>query len=122
MILWYKMIPVSELVLLWNVLQYRMHSKHDLASNIGNEGDYDFDYSDIGFCQEESLPIPGIATNQLSVVTSEEPKTNAYQSRSNLSNQGNEEKILKGDCTCILYIHSNLNVWYSIILLYGFVH
>ena len=121
MILWYKMIPVSELVLLWNVLQYRMHSKHDLAFNIGNEGDYDFDYSDIGFCQEESLPIPGIATNQLSVVTSEELKTNAYQSRSNLSNQGNEVNLMKGDHTCILYIRSNLNVWYSIMLLYGFV-
>jgi len=99
-----------------------MHSKHDLAFNIGNEGEYDFDYSDIGFCQEESLPIPGNATNQLSVVTSKELKKNAYQSRSNLSNQGNEEKIMKGDYTCILYIHSNLNGWYSIILLYGFVH
>ena len=98
-----------------------MLSKHDLTFIIGNEGDYDFDYSDIGFCQEESLPIPGIATNQLSVVTSEELKTNAYQSRSNLLNQGNEEKIMKGDCTCILYILSNLNFWYSIILLYGFV-
>ncbi len=81
-----------------------MHSKHDLAFNIGNEGDYDFDYSDIGFCQEESLPIPGIATNQLSVVTSEELKTNAYQSRSNLSNQGNEEKILKGDHTSYISV------------------
>ena len=76
---------------------------------------------DIGFCQEESLTIPGIATNQLSVVTSEELQTNAYQSRSNLLNQGNEEGIMKGDCTHILYIRSNLKVWYSIILLYGFV-
>lgn len=98
-----------------------MHSKHDLAFIIGNEGDYDFDYSDIGFCQEESLPIPGIATNQLSVVTREELMTNAHHSRSNLLNQGNEEEIMKGDSTCISYIRSNLNVWYSIILLYCFV-
>ena len=104
MILWYKMIPVSELVLLRNFLQYRMHSKHDLAFNIGNEGEYDFEYSDIGCCHEESLQTPCIATNQVSLVTSEELKTNAYQSRSNLSNQGNEEKILKGDHTSYISV------------------
>ena len=98
-----------------------MHSKHDLAFNIGNEGEYDFEYSDIGCCHEESLQTPCIATNQVSVVTSEELKTNAYQSRLNLSNQGNEEEITKGDCTCILYICINLNDQYSIMLLYGFV-
>ncbi len=78
-------------------LQYRMHSKHDLTFNIYNKGDYDFEYSDIGFCQEESLLSPGITANQLSVVTSdmitttqdsEELKMNAYQSRLNISNQG----------------------------------
>ena len=102
-----------------------MHSKHDLAFNIGNEGEYDFEYSDIGCCHEESLQTPCIATNQVSLVTSEELKTNAYQSRSNLLNQGNEEgneeKTLKGDHTCSLYICSNLNVWYSFVLIYGFV-
>ena len=98
-----------------------MHLKHDLAFNIGNEGEYDFEYSDIGCCHEESLQTPCIATNQVSLVTSEELKTNAYQSRSNLSNQGNEEKIMKGDYTFIFYIRSNLNVLYSIMLLYGFV-
>ena len=89
-----------------------------LLFNIGNEDEYDFEYSDIGCCHEESIQIPCIATNQVSLVTSEELKTNAYQSRLNLSNQGNEEKILKGDHTCILYICSNLNVWYSFTLLY----
>ena len=98
-----------------------MHLKHDLAFNIGNEGEYDFEYSDIGCCHEESLQTPCIATNQVSLVTSEELKTNAYQSRSNLSNQGNEEIITKGDYTCILYICSYLNDRYSILLLYGFV-
>jgi hypothetical protein len=98
-----------------------MHSKHDLVFNIVNEGEYDFEYSDIGYCHEESLQTTCIPTNQVSLVTSEELKTNAYQSRSNLSNQGNEEKILKGDHTCILHICSNLNVWYSFVLIYGFV-
>ena len=81
-----------------------MHLKHDLAFNIGDEGEYDFEYSDKGCCQEESLQTPCIATNQVSLVTSEELKTNAYQSRSNLSNQGNEEKILKGDHTSYISV------------------
>ena len=81
-----------------------MHLKHDLAFNIGDEGEYDFEYSDIGCCHEESLQTPCIATKQVSLVTSEELKTNAYQSRSNLSNQGNEEKILKGDHTSYISV------------------
>ncbi len=39
-------------------LQYRMHSKHDLTFNIYNKGDHDFEYSDIGFCQEGNLLSP----------------------------------------------------------------
>ena len=113
-------------------LQFRMCSQHDLTFNIYNKGDYDFEYSDIGFCQEESLLSPGITVNQLSIVTSDMITTNQdsekievntfqFQSRLNLSNQRNEEEITKGFCTCILYICSNLNNWYSIMLLYGFV-
>ncbi len=92
-------------------------------------GDCDFEYSDIGFCQEESLLTPDIS-NQLSVVTSdmvttsqdsEKLQTNAYQSRLKLSHQENEQQITKGDCTCILYICSKLNDQYSIMLLYGFM-
>ena len=81
-----------------------MHLKHDLAFNIGDEGEYDFEYSDIGFCYKESFQTLGIAKNQVSLVTSEELKTNAYQSRSNLSNQANEEKILKGDHTSYISV------------------
>ncbi len=111
-------------------LQYRMQSKHDLTFNIYNKRDYYFEYSDIGFFQEESPLSPVITANQLPVVTSdmittnqdsEELKMNAYQIRLNLSNQGNEEEIMKGDCTCILYICSNLNDGYTIMLLYGIV-
>ena len=58
------------------MLQYRMNSKHDLTFNIYKKGDYDFEYSDIGFCQEESLLSPGITANQLSVVTSDMLTTN----------------------------------------------
>ncbi len=48
-------------------LQFRMCSQHDLTFNIYNNGDYNFDYSDIGFCQEESLLSPEItATLQTS--------------------------------------------------------
>ncbi len=94
-------------------LQFRMCSQHDLTFNIYNKGDCDFEYSDIGFCQEESLLTPDITSNQSSAVTSdmvttyqnsEKIQMNAYQRRLNLSNQGNEEEIMKGDCTCILYI------------------
>ena len=53
-----------------NVLQFRMHLKYDLTFNLNNEGDYDFEYSNIGFCQEESLVSPDITAKQLSVVTS----------------------------------------------------
>ena len=93
-------------------LQYRMHSKHDLTFNIYNKGDCDFEYSDIGFCQEESLLTPDITSNQLSVVTSdmvttyqdsEKLQMNAYQSRLKLSHQGNEQQITKGDCKIIKY-------------------
>ena len=92
------------------MLQYRMHSKHDLTFNIYNKGDYEFEYSDIGFCQKETLLKPGITANQLSVVTSDMITTNqdsekllmnAYQSRLKLSHQGNEQQIMKGDCKCI---------------------
>ena len=73
-------------------------------------GDCDFEYSDIGFCQEESLLSPGITANQLSVVTSdmittnqdsEKLQMNAYQSRLKLLHQGNEQQIMKGNCKII---------------------
>ena len=93
-------------------MQFRIHSQHDLTFNIYNKDDYDFEYSDIGFCQEEM-----ITTNQ----DSKKIEMNTFQSRSNFSNKRNEEEITKGDCACILYICSNLNDWYSIMLLYGFM-
>ena len=111
-------------------LQFRMRSKHDLTFNIYNQGEYDFEYSDIGFCEEENLLSPGITANELSIVTSdmittnqdsEKIKMNTFQSRLNSSNQRNEVEITKGDCTCILYICSNLNDHYFIMLLYGFL-
>ena len=57
-------------------LQVRMRSQHDLTFNIDNKGDYDFEQSDIGFCQEESLLSPGNTANQLSAVTSDLVTTN----------------------------------------------
>ena len=71
-------------------LQYRMHSKHDLTFNIYNKGDYDFEYSDIGFCQEESLLTPCITANH---------QGNEQQ----ITKDGNEEEITKGKCKIILY-------------------
>ncbi len=71
-----------------------MHFKHDLTFNLNNEGDYDFEYSDIGFCQEESLVSPDIPANQLLVVTSgittanqdsEKIEMNTFQSRFKLN-------------------------------------
>ena len=61
--------------------QYRMHSKHDLTVNIYNKVDSDFEYFDIGFCQEESFLSPGITANQLSVVTSDMITTNKYSEK-----------------------------------------
>ena len=51
-------------------LQFRMRSQNYLTFNIYNKGDYGFENSDIGFCQEECLLSPGITANQLSVVMS----------------------------------------------------
>ncbi len=81
-----------------------MYSQHDLTFNLNNEGVYDFEHSNIGFCQEKSLMSPDITTNQLSVVTSgiittnqnsEELKMNSHQNRLKLSNQGNRVEITK---------------------------
>ena len=47
-----------------------MNLKHDLTFNLNNEGDNDFEYSGIGFCQEESLVSPDSTANLLSVVMS----------------------------------------------------
>ena len=91
-------------------MQYRMHSKHDLTFNLNNEGDYDFEYPNIGFCQEESLVSPDITANQLSVVANGIITT--YQDsedRLNLSYQVNKGEIMKGNCKCIYFIGSTLN-------------
>jgi hypothetical protein len=85
--------------------------QHDLTFNIYNKGDYDFEYSDMGYCQEESLLSPDITTNQLSLVTSDMVTTNqdSEKLKMNAFQQGNEEQRRKGDCKCILYISSTLN-------------
>ncbi len=71
-----------------------------LTFNIYNTGEYDFEDSDIGFCQEESLLSPGISADQLSVVTgdmitlnqdSAKIEMNTFQSRLKLSHQENEQ-------------------------------
>ena len=100
-----------------------MHSKHDLTFNLNNEGDYDFEYSNIGFCQEESLVSPDITANLLSVVTSGIITANQdSEDRFKLSNQGNKREITKGNCKCVYFIGSALNdKCFKIMLLYGFV-
>ncbi len=110
MILWLILIQVSAQVLLWNVCSLECALNIISLSIFYNKGDCDFEYSDIGFCQEESLLTPDITSNQLSVVTSdmvttsqdsEKLQMNAYQSRLKLSHQGNEQQIMKGDCKII---------------------
>ena len=100
-----------------------MHQKYDLTFNVNNEGNYDFEYSDIGFCQEESLVSPDIPANQLLVVTSGITTANQdSEDRLNLSNQGNKGEITKGNCKCIYFIGSTLNdQCFNIMLLNGFV-
>ena len=51
-------------------------------------GDYDFEHSDIGFCQEESLLTPCITANH---------QGNEQQ----ITECGNEEEIMKGECKII---------------------
>ena len=51
-------------------------------------GDCDFEYSDIGFCQEESLLTPCITANH---------QGNEQQ----ITEGGNEEEITKGECKII---------------------
>ena len=81
-----------------------MHSQHDLTFNLNNKGDYDFEYSDIGFCHEESLVSPDIPANQLLVVTSGITTANQdSEDRLNLSNQGNKGDIKKRHCKCIYF-------------------
>jgi len=76
--------------------------------NINHKGDDDFEYSDIGFCQEASTPMRlVIAANEVSdgmnfnnvnsgVIAAKhdigELKLNAYQSGVNLSHQENERE------------------------------
>ncbi len=52
--------------------------------------DFDFEYSDIGFCQEESLLTPCITANH---------QGNEQQ----ITEGGNEEEIMKGKCKIIKY-------------------
>ena len=69
-------------------LQFRMCSQHYLTFNIYNKGDCDFEYSDIGFCQEESLLTPCITAN--------------HQGNEQQITEGrNEEEITKGKCKII---------------------
>ncbi len=99
---------MSEQAILSKCLQYIMHSKHDITFNLNRKSD---EYSDIGFCQEESLVSPDITANQLSVVTSGIITTNQdSENRLHLSNQRNEGEITKVICKCIFIIGSTLNI------------
>ena len=53
-------------------------------------GDCDFEYSDIGFFQEESLLTPCITANH-------------QENEQQITEGGNEEEIMKGECKIIKY-------------------
>ncbi len=72
---------------------------------------------------KQSLFLVLTSLQKLSVVTNGIITANQdSEDRLNLSNQGNNGEIMKGNCKCIYFIGSILNdQCFNIMLLYGFV-